>query len=172
MYMKCGRCSDALPVFMSSSEQKTVAYNAIITGLVENEQVQKAYEMFQLSTNVSAGSYDRKTHSLTPDDFTYTRALSACAGLASSISGRQIHGNLIRTRLSHDTGVANALVNMYAKRSSIKHAVTTFNQMEFRNLVFWNTLMAGSANHGYGKHALELFDQMKKLKTKPDSVKI
>ncbi|MFS8029891.1 putative tetratricopeptide-like helical domain superfamily [Helianthus anomalus] len=40
MYMKYGRCSDALSVFMSSSERKSVAYNAIITGLVVNEQVQ------------------------------------------------------------------------------------------------------------------------------------
>ncbi|KAJ0763412.1 putative tetratricopeptide-like helical domain superfamily [Helianthus annuus] len=40
MYMKCGRCSDALSVFMSSSERKSVAYNAIITGLVVNRQVQ------------------------------------------------------------------------------------------------------------------------------------
>ncbi|KAF5813352.1 putative tetratricopeptide-like helical domain superfamily [Helianthus annuus] len=262
MYMKCGRCGDALSVFMSSSERNTVAYNAIITGLVENEQVQKAYEMFQFMCqqglvpnrfslvallgncsnpndfrvgmelhclavklnldsiafvgNVLITMYSKfnliedaekifwsieekdmiswntfiavcchaldhakglsvfsemiKTHSLTPDDFTYTSALSACSGLASSISGRQIHGNLIRTRLSYDTGVANALVNMYAKCGSIKHAVTTFNQMGFRNLVSWNTLMAGFANHGYGKHAIELFDRMKKLKTKPDSV--
>ncbi|MFS7900053.1 putative tetratricopeptide-like helical domain superfamily [Helianthus anomalus] len=39
MYMNCGRCSDTLPMFTGSSERKTVAYNAIITGLVENEQV-------------------------------------------------------------------------------------------------------------------------------------
>ncbi|KAI3805566.1 hypothetical protein L1987_28071 [Smallanthus sonchifolius] len=262
MYMKCGRSSDALSVFMTSSELNTVAYNAMITGLVENKQVEKAYEMFKLMCqqglvpnrfslvallgdctapndlriamqlhcqavklnldsiafvgNVIITMYSKfdsieesekifrsieekdmiswntfiavcshaldhakglrvfsemiKTHSLTPDDFTYTSALAACSGLASSIFGRQIHGNLIRTRVDYDTGVANALVNMYAKCGSIKHAVTTFNQMGFHNLVSWNTLMAGYANHGYGEQALGLFDRMIKLGMKPDSV--
>ncbi|KAK1406958.1 hypothetical protein QVD17_38568 [Tagetes erecta] len=259
MYMKCAHLNDALLVFGSCFERNIVAYNAMITGLVENKQVDKACEMFRLmcrkglvpnrfslvpllgtandlwfgmelhciavklnldsiafvgnvlitlyskaslieeaekifssigeknmiswntfiavcchaldhAKGLSAFSEMIKTHSLTPDDFTYTSALAACSGLASSIFGRQIHGNLIRTRLNYDMGVANALVNMYAKCGSIKHAVAVFNQMGFRNLVSWNTLMAGFANHGYGEHALELFDQMKKLEMKPDSV--
>ncbi|KAK9051890.1 hypothetical protein SSX86_028518 [Deinandra increscens subsp. villosa] len=262
MYMKCGRSSDALSVFRTGSERNTIAYNAMITGLVENKQVQKAYEMFRLMCqkglvpnrfslvallgnctapsdlwigmelhcqavklnldslafvgNVLITMYSKfnltdesekifrsivekdmiswntfiavcchaldhakglsvfsemiKTHSLTPDDFTYTSALAACSGLASSIFGRQIHGNLIRTRLNHDTGVGNALVNMYAKCGSINQAVTTFDQMRSHNLVSWNTLMTGFANQGYGEQALRLFNHMKKLGTKPDSV--
>ncbi|XP_071729695.1 pentatricopeptide repeat-containing protein At1g15510, chloroplastic-like [Rutidosis leptorrhynchoides] len=262
MYMKCGQSSDALSVFMRCSEPNVVAYNAIITGLVENKQVQKAYEMYKLMCqkgfvpnrfslvgllgncitpnefligtqlhcqavklnldripfvgNVLITMYSKfnlieeaekifwsveekemiswntfmaacshildhtkclsvfnkmlKTYKLTPDDFTYTSALSACSGLTSSLLGREIHGNLVRTRLSYDTGVANALINMYAKCGSIKHAVTTFSLMETHNLVSWNTLMAGFANHGLGKRAIELFNRMKELHVKPDSV--
>nr|XP_043630802.1 putative pentatricopeptide repeat-containing protein At3g47840 [Erigeron canadensis] len=262
MYMKCGRCSDALSVFVTCSEPNVVAYNAIITGLVENGQFEKAYEMFRLMCrqglvpnrfslvgilgncitpndfwigmelhclaiklsldclafvgNVLITMYSKfdlikeadnifwsieekdmfswntfmaacshaldhgkclkvfsemlKTYSVSPDDFTYTSALAACSGLASSLLGRQIHGNLIRTRLNYDTGVANALVNMYAKCGSIKHAVNAFNQMNFHDLVSWNTLMAGFANHGLGKQAIELFDQMRELDIKPDSI--
>ncbi|PWA75393.1 tetratricopeptide-like helical domain-containing protein [Artemisia annua] len=131
MYMKCGRCSDALAVFMRCCEPNDVAYNAVINGLVENGEVDKVYEMFRR---------------------------------------RQIHGYLIRTRLNYDTGVANALVNMYAKCGSVRHSVTIFNQTNFRNLVSCNTLMAGFANHGLGKQAIELFTQMKELHVKPDSV--
>ncbi|GKD60957.1 pentatricopeptide repeat-containing protein, partial [Tanacetum coccineum] len=71
---------------------------------------------------------------------------------------------------NYDTGVANALVNMYAKCGSINHAVTIFNQTRFHNVLSWNTLMAGFANHGLGKQAIELFNQMKELHVKPDSV--
>lgn len=262
MYMKCGRSNDALSVFMKTSEPNVVAYNAIITGLVENEQVQKAYKMFRLmcrqgfvpnrfslvgllgncSTpnefwigmelhcqaiklnldsiafvgNVLITMYSKfdlikeaekifwsikekdmiswntfmatcshvldhvkclsvfnemlNTYNLSPDDFTYTSALAACSGLTSSLLGREIHGKLVRTRLNYDTGVANALVNMYAKCGSIKHAVTTFNQMGTHNLVSWNTLMVGFANHGLGKQAIELFNRMKELHVKPDTV--
>ncbi|PWA75391.1 tetratricopeptide-like helical domain-containing protein [Artemisia annua] len=262
MYMKCGRCGDALAVFMRCCEPNDVAYNAMINGLVENGEVGKAYEMFRrmcqqglvpnrfslagllgkctapndlwvgmelhclaiklnlesiafvgnvlimmyskfslleeaekifwsieekdmISWNTFIAAYCHaldytkgikvfyemlRTHNSTPDDFTYTSALSACSGLASSLLGRQIHGYLIRTRLNYDTGVANALVNMYAKCGSIKHAVTIFNQTRFHNLLSWNTLMAGFANHGLGKQAIELFNQMKELHMKPDSV--
>ncbi|XP_076949816.1 pentatricopeptide repeat-containing protein At2g33680-like [Bidens hawaiensis] len=260
-YMKCGLSSDALSVFVTSFERNTVAYNAIISGLVENKQGYKAYEMFKLmcrqgvvpnrfslvplladctdANDIRVGSQlhcqavklsldsipfvgnvlitmyskfnmikdaenifglikekdiiswntfisvcchnldhvkglsvfrDMIKTRLTLDDFTFTSALAACSGLASSIFGRQIHGNLIRTRLSYDTGVGNALINMYAKCGSIKHAVAVFNQMGFRNIVSWNTLMAGFANHGYREHAVDLFDQMKTFKVKPDSV--
>ncbi|KAL7588273.1 hypothetical protein Lser_V15G39701 [Lactuca serriola] len=266
MYMKCKQCNDALSVFTKSSEPpNTVAYNAIITGLVEHEQVEKAFEMFKLmiqqglvpnhftlvpllgncSTtdnlrigmelhceaiklnldsipfvgNVLIKMYSKftqieeaekifwsikekdmiswntfitacnhaldhakgiivfknmiETHSSIPDEFTYTSALSSCSGLTSSLLGRQIHGNLIRTRfINHDMdiGIANALINMYAKCGSIRYAVTYFNQMSFHNLVSWNTLMAGFANHGLGKEAMGLFKQMKGLHIEPDSV--
>lgn len=262
MYMKCGQSTDALSVFMSISEPNAVAYNAIISGLIENKQVQKAYEMFRLmcrkglvpnrfslvgllgncstpndvqiglelhclaiklnldSTafvgNVLITMYSKfnlieesekifwsieekdtiswntfiaacshaldhskglsvfkemlKNYGLTPDDFTYTSALAACSGLSSSLFGRQIHGNLIRTKLNHDVGVANSLVNMYAKCGSIEHTVTVFNRMAFRNLVSWNTLLAGFANHGLGKKAIEIFERMKELNVKPDSI--
>ncbi|KAF5810205.1 putative tetratricopeptide-like helical domain superfamily [Helianthus annuus] len=103
-------------VSMYSFERKTIAYNTIIIGLVENEQVQKAYVMFQLmlyskfnliedaekifwsieekymiswntftvvcchaldhAKGLSVFSKMIKTHSLTPDDFTYTSAKS------------------------------------------------------------------------------------------------
>ncbi|MFS7888362.1 putative PB1 domain-containing protein [Helianthus anomalus] len=55
IYMECGRCSHALSVFMSSSERKSVAYNAIITGLVVNGQVQVSNER---SNNESDKIYD------------------------------------------------------------------------------------------------------------------
>ncbi|KAD4179134.1 hypothetical protein E3N88_27725 [Mikania micrantha] len=206
MYMKCGQSSDALSVFTSIPDRNIIAYNAMITGLVDNKHVMKAYDIFRLMCqkglvpnqfslaalignctapddlwigmnlhcqavklnldsiafvgNVLITMYSKfnlieeaekifwsieekdmiswntfivvcchaldhakglnafsdmiKTSSLTPDDFTYTSALATCSGLASSVFGRQIHGNLIRTRLNYDTGVGNALVNIYS----------------------------------------------------------
>ncbi|KAI3754728.1 hypothetical protein L1987_54517 [Smallanthus sonchifolius] len=48
MNMKYGWSSDALSVFITNSERHTVAYDAMVKGLVENKQVEKAYEMFKL----------------------------------------------------------------------------------------------------------------------------
>ncbi|RVW70396.1 Pentatricopeptide repeat-containing protein, chloroplastic [Vitis vinifera] len=92
------------------------------------------------------------------DDFTFTSALAACAGLASMSHGKQIHAHLIRTRLYQDLGVDNALVNMYAKCGCIGYAYDIFSKMVHHNLVSWNTIIAGFGSHGLGERVVELFE--------------
>ncbi|XP_059634615.1 pentatricopeptide repeat-containing protein At1g11290, chloroplastic-like isoform X2 [Cornus florida] len=262
MYMKCGGFKDALSVFSGISEPNRVSYNALITGLVENQQPESGFEVFKLmyqrglipdrftfvgvlgictsaddmwggmelhcqtvklnldSTafigNVIITMYSKfnlveeamkafelieekdviswntlitacshcdhyakglsvfnkmtKENGIMPDDFTYASALAACAGLASIRHGSQIHAHLIRTRLDEDVGVSNALLNMYAKCGCIGYAYTVFNQVKCRNVVSWNSIIAGFGNHGLGEKALELFEQMKERCLQPDSV--
>ncbi|KAJ6742056.1 hypothetical protein OIU85_016167 [Salix viminalis] len=45
MYMKCGKCSDALLAYNEALELDPVAYNALITGFVENQQPDKGFEV-------------------------------------------------------------------------------------------------------------------------------
>ncbi|XP_052200955.1 pentatricopeptide repeat-containing protein At3g57430, chloroplastic-like [Diospyros lotus] len=262
MYMKCGQCSDSLSVFGSASELNSVSYNALITGLIENQQPEKGLEIFKQmrqlglvpdrftfagvlgvcstaddlrigmglhcqtiklkldstpfvgniiltvyskfnmmeeaerafclieekdtiswNTLIAACSHFAdhakglrifqemvNIVSLQPDDFTYTSALVACAGIASVVHGKQIHAHLIRRKLDVDVGVGNALVNMYAKCGCIGYAYTVFSQMSHLNLVSWNTIIAGFGNHGYALKAIELFEQMKETGLEPDSV--
>ncbi|KAI8022787.1 Pentatricopeptide repeat-containing protein [Camellia lanceoleosa] len=59
---------------------------------------------------------------------------------------------------------------MYAKCGCIGYAQTVFNKMGCRNPVSWNSIIAGFGNHGHEAKALELFEQMKELGLKPDSV--
>ncbi|KAL7166816.1 hypothetical protein ACSBR2_037480 [Camellia fascicularis] len=68
---------------------------------------------------------------------------SFLAGIASVHHGKQIHAHLIRTKLDGDVGIDNALVNI---------------------------IIAGFGNHGHKAKALELFEQMKELGLKPDSI--
>ncbi|KAK2969239.1 hypothetical protein RJ640_003473 [Escallonia rubra] len=262
MYMKCGQSREALTTFSSTAEPNSVSYNALIMGLVENQQHERGFEVFRLmcqqglipdrftfvgvlgvcttadqlcrgmelhcqinklkldytafignlvitmyskfrlieeaekvfkyieekdviswNTYIAACShfadYARgltvfrkmtKEISVRPDDFTYTSVLAVCAGLASIPHGKQIHSHLIRTRLDKDVTVCNALVNMYAKCGCIEYAYTVFSQMGFRNLVSWNSIIAGYASHGLARKAVEIFEQMKERGINPDSV--
>src|SRR6202041_1543521 len=61
------------------------------------------------------------------------------------------------------------LLNMYAKCGSIDDARSVFDNMESRNVVSWNAMIAGYAQTGNGKDALELFKQMEK-EIQPNSV--
>ncbi|KAJ4833469.1 hypothetical protein Tsubulata_008056, partial [Turnera subulata] len=47
MYMKCGRCRDALLVYDAAVERNVVSYNALITGFVENGQPDKGFEVLR-----------------------------------------------------------------------------------------------------------------------------
>ncbi|XAR54532.1 hypothetical protein NMG60_11029699 [Bertholletia excelsa] len=262
MYMKCGRCSEALSVFNGASELNSVSYNALIMGLVENQQHEEGFKIFKqmcqqgyipdrftyvgaleicsiecdtrkgmqvhcqtiklkldsttfvgnviitmystfnmiedaekafrliqekdiiswntLITTCSHCNDHAKglsifkematISSLLPDDFTYTSALAVCTGIASVHHGKQIHARLIRTEQDEEVAVGNALVNMYAKCGCIGYAYATFNHMAYRNLVSWNSIIAGFGNHGFGIKALELYEQMKEIGLKPDSV--
>ncbi|KAJ8572984.1 hypothetical protein K7X08_009495 [Anisodus acutangulus] len=51
-----------------------------------------------------------------PDRFTFSGVLSACAEPGLSLLGRQLHGWVIKSRLSSDVCVGCSLVDMYAKR--------------------------------------------------------
>ena len=262
MYMKCSQCSDALSVYDSTPQPNSVSFNALITGFVENNLLEKGFEVFKrmhqlgfvldrftfvgvleicidlndlitgmvlhaqtikreldsvpLIGNVIISMYSRfnlideaekifrlieekdvitwntfistcshcvdhakglsvfremaNDYSVSPDDFTFASVLATCSGLASIHHGKQIHAYLIRTRLYQDVGVGNALVNIYAKCGFIKYAYNVFKKMLYRNIFSWNSIIAGFGNHGLGGQALVLFQKMKAMGLKPDSV--
>ncbi|BBN69683.1 Tetratricopeptide repeat-like superfamily protein [Prunus dulcis] len=67
-----------------------------------------------------------------PNEFTLSSIINACAAL-----------------LQH------ALVTMYAKRGNIESANEVFKRQGERDLVSWNSMISGYAQHGNGKKVLE-----------------
>ena len=59
---------------------------------------------------------------------------------------------------------------MYAKCGSMDDACSVFDSMQSRNVISWNAMIAGYAQNGNGKEALELFQQMQQEGVKPNSV--
>ena len=58
--------------------------------------------------------------------------------------------------------VGTALVNMYAKGGCIDDARLVFDRMEDRNVITWNVMIGGLAQHGCGHEAYQLFLQMER----------
>ena len=107
MYSKFGLLEEADKIFWSIEEKDMISWNTFIAACCHALDYAKGIHVFYKMLKVCK---------LIPDDFTYTSALTACSGLASSLLGRQIHGYLIRTRLNYDTCVANALVNVHVSK--------------------------------------------------------
>ncbi|KAG2598795.1 hypothetical protein PVAP13_5KG395100 [Panicum virgatum] len=82
----------------------------------------------------------------------------------------QLHSRLIKAGYGVGCFVGNALLAMYFKCGNMEEAHNAFEEMEERDVVSWNTMIAGYARHGFGKEALEVFDTMRKTSTKPDDI--
>jgi pentatricopeptide repeat protein len=79
--------------------------------------------------------------------FTCSIAIHACASLGDLYTGQQIHAVSIRKALGANLAVANSLIDMYCTCESIVNARRLFDEMPERNLVTWNTIIAGSSRN-------------------------
>ncbi|KAI9152904.1 hypothetical protein LWI28_009485 [Acer negundo] len=62
-----------------------------------------------------------------------------------------------------------SFIDMYSKCGAPSCAHALFDQMDSRDLICWNVIIASYGVHGYGMEALLLFLQMIETKLKPDS---
>ncbi|KAJ7564743.1 hypothetical protein O6H91_02G031500 [Diphasiastrum complanatum] len=160
MYVKCGCIEDARQVFDNMHERNLVSWTAMIAGYAQHELGREALDLYQ----------EMKEEGLQPDIVTYVVLLKACACIAALEQGKQLHLDIIKSGLQSDVFVGNALVDMYAKCGSIEDAHRMFNNMHERDVVSWNAMIAGYAQHGLGKEALDVCGQMKQEGVQPDIV--
>jgi pentatricopeptide repeat protein len=66
--------------------------------------------------------------------------------------------------------VKNSLITMYARCGSIEDADRVFSSMPERDVVSWNAMIAGYAQHGLAIEALRLFERLIQAGTKPDEI--
>ncbi|TKY54534.1 Pentatricopeptide repeat-containing protein [Spatholobus suberectus] len=160
MYAKSNFVEEVEKAFRLIKDKDVISWNTLISAFSRFDDQAKCLRFFKEMM---------KECSIRPDDFTFASILAACAWHASIHHGKQIHGYLFRTRLFWEVEVNNALVDMYAKCGSIGYAHNVFNRMSYHNPVSWNTMIAAFGNHGLGERAIEIFEQMKITRIKPDS---
>eukprot|EP01018_Ginkgo_biloba_P018427 Gb_38158 [translate_table: standard] len=161
MYAKCGSIELARQVFDKMFDRNVVSWNALIAGYSKNGPVNEALNL--LSEMQLQGS-------IKPDMVTMVSVLSPCAQLSALQQGKQIHGYIIRSGFESISVVGNALIDMYAKCGSVDIARKVFDKMPDRNVISWNSMIAGYGLHGLGEHALALFSQLQEHGMKPDPI--
>ncbi|KAL0292226.1 UNVERIFIED_CONTAM: putative pentatricopeptide repeat-containing protein [Sesamum calycinum] len=159
MYCRCIGLSEADRCFHGMTEKDIITWNTMIAGYEKSDP----YEALNLYSSL-------EFEGLTPNCFTFTSVIAAVANMAVLGVGEQIHGGIIRRGLGDDLGVANALIDMYAKCGSIMNSCKIFNEMHDKNVVSWTSMMVGYGSHGHGKEAVELFDKMVESGVRPDRI--
>jgi len=127
---------DARRLFDALGGWRTAAsWTSMIAGYVRWGQENTGLQLFQ---NIIQDDVE-----LSP--FTCSIAIHACASVGNLRFGQQIHVLSIRKALGLNLAVANSLVDMYCTCESILEARRLFDEMPERNLVTWNTIIAGSS---------------------------
>ncbi|XP_057962617.1 putative pentatricopeptide repeat-containing protein At1g56570 [Malania oleifera] len=159
MYCKCGCLYEANKYFHEMTQRDLITWNTLISGY---ERLNSCESLYIFSLMESEG--------FTPNCFTYTSVMAACANMAVLHCGQQVHGGIVRRGFDGNMALSNALIDMYAKCGKIADSCKIFGEMACRDLVSWTSMMIGYGMHGYGKEAVELFDEMIGSGTKPDRI--
>jgi len=189
MYAKCGSAESAFHVFEKMPQRDLVSWNTIVSGYAQYGFLDQALKLFEKMpqrnvvswTSMIAGFakhqyneealsmfYKMQGAGIRPNQFTFASVLPACADLATLEQGEEIHEEVIRSGFQSNCFVGNALVDMYAKCGSIEKARYVFDRMLQRDVVSWNVMIAGYAMHGFGRQAIQLFEQMLQFGISPE----
>ncbi|KAJ7536749.1 hypothetical protein O6H91_12G080900 [Diphasiastrum complanatum] len=159
MYAKCRQIEDARKVFNNMRTRNLVSWNAIIAGYSRHGLGKEALDL-----------YEEMKEGVQPDIVTYVVILKACASIAALEQGKQLHLDIIRRGFESDVIVGNTLVDMYAKGRCIQDARRVFDNLQERDVVSWSAIIAGYAELGHGKEALDLYEQMRQEGVRPNNV--
>lgn len=190
-YIQAGRIKEAAELFQRMPEHSLVACNAMILGFGQHGMVAEAKEVFDWMAERDDGSwsamvkaYERNGLQLAAIDsfrkmqMNGTRAnfpsiisiLTVCASLAILDHGREIHAAVLRSHFDEDVFVVSALTTMYAKCGELMKAKKIFDRFDSKDVVMWNSMITGYAQHGLGEEALSVFKDMKSMGMVPDEI--
>ncbi|XP_057457733.1 pentatricopeptide repeat-containing protein At3g49170, chloroplastic [Lotus japonicus] len=155
MFVKgCGDIESAHRVFEKMQERNVVTWNLMMTRFAQMGYPEDSIDLF----------FRMLLSGYTPDRFTLTSALTACAELELLSVGKQLHSWVIRSGLALDLCVGCSLVDMYAKCAvdgSLVDSRRVFNSMPEHNVVSWTALIAGYVRgSGQEQEAMRLFCDM------------
>ncbi|KAH7434380.1 hypothetical protein KP509_06G014800 [Ceratopteris richardii] len=132
MYAKCGMLDRAQTVFDRLTVHDVISWNALLAGYSHN-------------------GYGHKELSLT-----FTCSLKACGIVGDGDKGTAINDRVRKLGLIENNIIlGNALVDMYAKCGLLQDAHKTLKGLRVKDIVSWNALIAGYAEHGPAQEGLK-----------------
>jgi pentatricopeptide repeat protein len=150
-YSKLCSTQEALSIFEMIEQKDVVAWSAMLTCYAQAGDCYGATNVF----------IKMSMHGVKPNEFTISSVIDACASPTAGVDlGRQFHAISIKHRCQNAICVSSALISMYARKGSIESAQSVFERQTNRDLVSWNSMMSGYAQHGYSQKALDIFRQM------------
>lgn len=167
MYGKCGALVDALHLFdtMDMAARTRVTWISMIHACVKMKHMDKAIQLLV--------EMEEHTKSMAEKPV-YLMCLTGCADNVSTSVGKQLHDRIKQRHdtLRHDVDIVNSIIHMYGLCGLLDDALSVFNEASVNNrtVVTWNAMINVYAQHGRGREALALFEEMISHQVAPDEV--
>ncbi|XP_010911842.3 putative pentatricopeptide repeat-containing protein At3g47840 [Elaeis guineensis] len=158
MYAKLEGVAESWSVFKDISEPDLISWNSMIQSYMQNEKFEQALTLFA----------EMRHSEIEPDEFSFVGALAACGSLAWHRNGKEVHCELLKRGLVPDAFVGSALIDMYAKSMAVYDARKVFDAIRNKDLITWNTMVAGFAQSGYLDEVMKLLSLMREENLEPD----
>ncbi|KAL7239195.1 hypothetical protein ACSBR2_005147 [Camellia fascicularis] len=162
LFSKFGSLIEASRVFEPIEHKIDALYHTMLKGYAQNSSLDNAFSFF------SRMNYD----GVRPVIYNFTYLLKACGDNSDLTKGKEVHGQLIVNGFESNLFAMAGVVNLYAKCRLVNEAYKMFDRMPERDLVCWNTIIAGYSQNGLAKRALELVIRMQNEGHRPDQVTI
>ncbi|XP_058109854.1 pentatricopeptide repeat-containing protein At1g11290, chloroplastic [Magnolia sinica] len=160
LFSKFGHLSHATLVFDRVDSKIDELYHSILKGHAKHSEIEDGLSFFSRM----------RLSDVRPVVYNFTYLLKNCGDNSDLKRGREIHSQLISYGFESNLFAMTAVVNMYAKCRQIEDAWKMFDRMPQRDLVAWNAIIAGYAQNGFAKRALELVPLMQEEGKRPDSI--
>ncbi|QHO22447.1 Pentatricopeptide repeat-containing protein [Arachis hypogaea] len=133
--------------------KNVITWTTLISANLRNGYLPKAFDMFNHMREVGES----------PNEYTLSALLHACADPGLRDVGLQLHGVLVRCGLERDKFAGSSLVYMYFNSDSdLKSASCVFHELLERDLVAWNVRVSGFAQVGKFGVVKRLFSEMRR----------
>lgn len=161
MYAKCGSLSKAHEVFDKLANRDVVSWTALIAGYAEHGHGMEALGYVK----------QMEGEGILPDSHTIVCSLKACGSIGAIDKGKELHAEIERKGLlEKDIAVGNTLIDMYGKCSLLALAQQVFDNLLVRDIVSWNSLIAGYIQHEQSAALVHIFFRMLSEGLEPNPV--
>ena len=152
VYVKCGSIGNASKLFDEMNQRDLVSWTSIISGYIYRESFSKGLELF-----------NKMRMEMEPNSVTILVMLQACSTFESANEGRELHGYVIKKGIMLDASVGNSILRMYTKAGGSEEDVETFfSEIDERDIVSWNILIAFYSSRGDITKVAERFNEMRR----------
>ncbi|PIN10100.1 hypothetical protein CDL12_17317 [Handroanthus impetiginosus] len=158
-YCDCNELVYSFRIFDRMVLKSVVSWNTMISGCVGGE-LERAMLLF----------YRMRQEGMNFDSVTLISILPSCHDCENRSLGFAIHCYAIKTALTTDISLANALVSMYINCGELHPARLLFDDIPAKSVVSWNAILTGYRYHNFQKETIELFKEMIKEDQKPNYV--